>query len=124
MLLHNIYSHRQTRKDLRNNATHAEKTLWLELKGNQMEGYKFRRQHGIGRYIVDFYCPSLKLIIEIDGAVHKGSEAGHHDTLREKELALAGFTILRFSNEDVLFRLNQVLSKIQAFTLNQSTIPS
>ena len=58
------------RKFLRNHSTVPEKLLWEKLKGKQLLGFKFRRQHGIGNYIVDFYCPKLKLGIEIDGVSH------------------------------------------------------
>ncbi len=58
---------KSTRKDLRNNPTSAEKILWEHLKGSNFYGYKFRRQHSIGRYILDFYCPELKISIELDG---------------------------------------------------------
>ena len=63
--IHNIKSQKQRRKNLRNNMTKAEIILWSKLKGKQL-GYKFRRQHGIGKFIVDFYCPVLKMIIEVD----------------------------------------------------------
>lgn len=58
------------RTHLRNNLTQAESRLWSKLKGRQIFDYKFRRQHGIGNYIVDFYCPVLKLVIEVDGESH------------------------------------------------------
>ena len=67
--IHNNKNQKSRRKNLRNNMTKAEIILWSKLKGKQL-GYKFRRQHGIGKYIIDFYCPKLKLIIEVDGDVH------------------------------------------------------
>jgi very-short-patch-repair endonuclease len=63
------------RQYLRTHMTLAEKTLWHLLKGRQLLGYKFRRQHGITDYVVDFYCPELKLVIEADGESHNSSEA-------------------------------------------------
>ena len=67
--IHNIKKLLYRRKDLRNNSTSEEILLWLRLKNSQL-GFKFRRQHSIGGYIVDFYCPSKKLVIEIDGKEH------------------------------------------------------
>jgi len=68
--LNNINYLKDTRKYLRNNLTEAESLLWEVLKGKKLAGRKFRRQHSIGYYIVDFYCPSEKLIIELDGQHH------------------------------------------------------
>lgn len=68
--IHNRKYLKQRRKDLRNNATISEKRLWIALKKSQLKGRKFRRQHSIENYIVDFYCPSEKLIIEVDGNMH------------------------------------------------------
>ena len=69
-LLFNKSSEKNKRKRLRNNATIAEKILWEELKGSKLLGYKFRRQYGVGPFVVDFYCPRLKLAIEVDGSYH------------------------------------------------------
>jgi very-short-patch-repair endonuclease len=68
--LHNRKYLKPIRKSLRNNATSAEATLWNILKNSQVGGYKFRRQHSIGKYVVDFYCPTLQLVIELDGEPH------------------------------------------------------
>ena len=74
------------RKFLRNNSTTAEATLWKSLKRKQIEGLKFRRQHSIENYIVDFYCPTLKLIIELDGEYHNNLVQENKDSLRTEQL--------------------------------------
>ena len=74
------------RKFLRNNSTTAEATLWKSLKRKQIEGLKFRRQHSIENYIVDFYCPTLKLIIELDGENHNNLVQENKDSLRTEQL--------------------------------------
>lgn len=71
--LHNRKHLKDFRKELRNNSTKAESRLWKVLRKRQLEGRKFRRQHSIGNYIVDFYCPEEKLIVELDGAIHCNS---------------------------------------------------
>ncbi|HLX13054.1 MAG TPA: endonuclease domain-containing protein, partial [Bacteroidota bacterium] len=72
-----------TRKLLRNSIPDVEKILWSKLKGSQLHGFKFRRQHGIGPFVVDFYCPSANLIIEVDGATHSTSDEIAQDKMRE-----------------------------------------
>ena len=74
------------RKYIRNNSTSAEVTLWKSLKRKQVEGLKFRRQHSIENYIVDFYCPTLKLIIELDGEYHNNLVQENKDSLRTEQL--------------------------------------
>ena len=86
------------RKRLRNNSTSAEATLWNMLKNRQLEGRKFRRQHSLDNYIVDFYCSSDKLIIELDGDPHGDYIQIQKDERRDQELEKKGYTILRFEN--------------------------
>jgi len=83
---HNKKSLKNYRKDLRNNQTSAETRLWMLLKNKQLEGRKFRRQHSINNFIVDFYCPSEKLVIELDGQVHYNPIAEHQDYKRDNIL--------------------------------------
>ena len=90
------------RKDLRNHATPAEAVLWKMLKGRQLHGRKFRRQHSIGRYILDFYCPEAKLAVELDGDVHADPLRWEADTRRQQELEERGLRVARFSNSEVL----------------------
>jgi very-short-patch-repair endonuclease len=89
------------RSFLRNKATSAEVALWDILKSKQLDGRKFRRQYSIGNYIVDFCCPSEKLIIELDGDPHGEYRRIQKDESRDKYLESLGFTVLRFENKFV-----------------------
>lgn len=111
MKTHNLKRYKETRQALRTNETAAEMILWMQLK-NRPKGNKFRRQHGIGRYIVDFYCPNQRLIIELDGEVHSLPETHEYDQQRETELRGAGFHLLRFSNQQIFQEMDSVLSRI------------
>lgn len=102
------------RKSLRNNATPAERFLWKELKNKQLDGRRFLRQHSILNYIVDFYCPSEKLIIELDGDVHFNEEVQEYDAKRTKELEALDFTVIRFENKMVFELLPSVLRDIKS----------
>jgi len=95
----NISESKVNRRKLRNNMTLAEITLWRHLKNRSMEGLIFRRQFGLGPYIVDFYCPSLRLAIELDGDSHIGREA--YDQRRQKYIERHGIRFLRFLNTEV-----------------------
>ena len=113
--IHNLKEMEVYRKNLRNNGTSAEAFLWNYLKSSKLEGRKFRRQHSIQRYIVDFYCPSEKLIVELDGQVHFNSNAEEYDRKREKDLEALGFTIIRFENKMVFDFLPSVLKNIKDY---------
>lgn len=90
------------RKTLRNNSTSAEAVFWSFLKNKQVDGYKFRRQFGIDHYILDFYCPEVKLAIELDGAVHFSAMAVEKDEIRTEYLSRKhGITLMRFENREV-----------------------
>ncbi|MCC4226772.1 leucine--tRNA ligase [Zunongwangia profunda] len=97
-------------KENRNNPTEAEAALWSQLSNKQLEGYKFRQQHLIGDFIVDFVCLSKKLVIEVDGGIHK--ETKEYDEERTKILADRGFEVLRFKNEEVLGDIDAVLEQV------------
>ena len=98
-------------KQLRKNMTNAEKVLWVYLKTG-IEGLKFRRQHPIGLYIADFYCHKAKLIVEIDGSVHNQKEVKEADNARQKELERWGYTIIRFTNDQVINSITDVIKMI------------
>lgn len=101
------------RRTLRNNMPRPEQLLWYYLKGKNLEDYKFRRQYSIGDYIVDFYCPTLRLAIEIDGDSHfVDSDAMVYDQKREKFLTEHNIKIIRFHNSDVMRNSNAVVNKI------------
>jgi very-short-patch-repair endonuclease len=102
---------------LRKRMTKAEACLWkYVLRASKMKGYDFRRQRPIMNYIADFMCKELMLVIEVDGCSHWNDEAKQKDEQREKVLQLAGFTILRFTDEEVLNNLSQVEEKILRWT--------
>ncbi|MBN8824055.1 MAG: endonuclease domain-containing protein [Spirosoma sp.] len=102
------------RRELRKNPTSSETLLWEKLRDSQLEGRKFRRQHSIGVYILDFYCPAERLAIEVDGSIHQNPETIIHDQERDHTLAQLGITTLRVSNEEVETDLESVLTKIKA----------
>ena len=99
--IHNDPNQKTLRQTLRNNATAAEAILWRALKGKRVEGLKFRRQFGVGHYVIDFYCPEIRLGIELDGGVHKTSYTHEYDEMRSRFLAENGIRVLRFDNEVV-----------------------
>lgn len=99
--LHNRPELKIIRQALRKNATSAEALLWTMLKGKQLRGRKFRRQHSIGNYIVDFYCPSEQLVVELDGAHHLKIEGRLYDERRDEFLAGEGIRVLRLENKSV-----------------------
>lgn len=100
------------RRMLRKNLSKAEAVMRKHLSRKQMCGCKFRRQHGFDRYVVDFYCPELKLAIEIDSESHFQSGAVEYDREREKYIKAFGVRMLRFQNSDVYQNLNGVLEEI------------
>ncbi|MEK6546570.1 MAG: endonuclease domain-containing protein [Nitrospinota bacterium] len=100
------------KRKLRGEMTFAEKRLWLRLKGKQINGLKFRRQHGIGDYIVDFYCPEKRLVIEVDGDVHAYVKQIERDREREGYLKALGLQIVRYTNWDILTNLEEVVEDL------------
>ena len=102
----------QRARELRNNATHAEETLWGYLKTKPL-GFKFRRQHPYSRYILDFYCHAVKLVIEVDGKVHERTDVKLNDEERQKVIEEDGMKFLRFSNEQILKSLEKVILEIE-----------
>jgi very-short-patch-repair endonuclease len=115
-LIHNNEIFIERRRELRQNQTPSEKKLWWYLRGQKL-GAKFKRQHSIGGYILDFYCPEKKLIIELDGEVHNSEEAREYDTVRDKYFIELGYKVLRFKNEEVedKNKIEGVLEKIQSY---------
>ncbi len=100
----------QRSRNLRREMTDAEHKLWQSLRGKQIGGFRFRRQHVLGSYIVDFVCLEAGLIIEVDGSQH--SENADYDMARTVWLAQQGFRVLRFWNNEVLLNLDGVLCSI------------
>jgi len=86
--------------------------LWYELKNSQLAGRKFRRQHSVGNYILDFYCPEERLAIELDGEHHEDDEQKKYDQKRTKFLNGLKITVIRFKNTDVIFGRDSIVKKI------------
>ncbi|RAI93845.1 endonuclease domain-containing protein [Algoriphagus yeomjeoni] len=102
----------QKAKELRKMLTPAERKLWTVLQNKQLDGYKFRRQHPLYKYIADFYCHELRLVIELDGEVREGEEQREHDINRDAVIKEYGIHILRFRNQKILSDLPKVLEQI------------
>jgi len=92
--------------------TDAEKLLWSRIRGKQLKDYQFYRQRIIGNYIVDFYCPKAKLIIELDGGQHFRGETLKEDKVRDDYMRGHKLTVIRFSDRDVFENLNGVVERI------------
>jgi very-short-patch-repair endonuclease len=102
----------QAARSMRREPTAAEEVLWSALRRNQVAGLKFRQQHPVGRFVLDFYCASCKLAVEVDGDVHH--EQTERDAERTKVLERYGYRVLRFRNEQVLQELPKVVQEIAA----------
>src|SRR3972149_8440668 len=96
---------------MRAEPTLAERKLWKKLSKLQLDGYRFRRQHIINRFIVDFYCPEVRLIVEVDGEIHKKQKL--LDKERHAFLQDLGYRILHFTNQEVFLKTTEVLVLIQ-----------
>ncbi len=110
---HDPRQSKENRKELLKTLTPAEAFLWKQLKGKKFNGRKFRRQHGIDYYIVDFYCAEEKLIIELDGDVHMNATSEEKDHKRKERLTAIGFKVIRFENKMVFENLPSVLMEIE-----------
>lgn len=98
---------------MRKNPTSAEDALWELLRNRRFNGLKFRRQHAVDRFIVDFICPEVGLLIEVDGPIH--SQTKEEDHIREDHLKALGLEVLRLSNEEVLKSPEVVLDRVEEF---------
>ena len=99
---------------LRKEMTKAEACLWkYVLRAGKMKGFQFRRQRPVLNYIADFMCKELMLVVEVDGSIHQLEEIVKSDGIRQKALEHAGFTVLRFTNEEVLENINAVHSYLE-----------
>ncbi len=101
---------REKARELRRPQTPAEQVLWASLQDRRLDGLKFRRQHPIGPFIADFYCAECHLVIEIDGDVH--SDQVEYDGARSEWLNERGYTVLRFTNQEVQHQMRAVLEEI------------
>ena len=108
---------------MRQNPTPAESRLWQRLRSKQILGFRFRRQHPIERFIVDFYCRDARLVVEVDGPFHDLPQAQAYDEARQKCLEEKGLTLLRFSNDQVLYATDAVLDEIAAHLSHHASDP-
>ncbi|MGZ3854267.1 MAG: endonuclease domain-containing protein [Flavisolibacter sp.] len=103
---------------LRMQQTFAEEILWDYLRTKPLS-FKFRRQHPFASYILDFYCHPLKLAIEVDGSVHQREDVKENDEIRQKQLEEAGLSFIRFSNDQIILRLEEVIQQIESYLHRQ-----
>ena len=103
---------KRRRRELRRNQTDAERALWGKVRNKQFFGMKFFRQYSIGPYILDFYCPAMKLVVELDGGQHNESDKKGRDAARSEYLKSQGIDVMRFWNNEVLLDIEGVLSKM------------
>lgn len=103
--------------------TKSEAVLWKHINCSSL-GYKFRRQHGVGKYVVDFYCPKLKLAVEVDGITHGNEKAFEKDVTRDEFLELNGITVRRYNSGQILNDLKNVLADLYnvCIILNQKWV--
>lgn len=113
------------RRELRQRNTVAERQLWILLRRFREVGLSFRRQHSIGWYIADFYCPKAKLVIELDGPVHENDESIEYDRIRDEFMKSSGLTVIRFKNHEItenptnaLLKIKEILNKQTSLTTN------
>ena len=103
---------KQYSRQLRKNMTDAERRIWAKIRMKQLKGYQFYRQKPIGDYIVDFFCPRVKLVIEVDGSQHFSDETTEYDKIRSEYLSSLGLKVLRFTNTEVLTHIESVIESI------------
>jgi len=104
---------RQVAKGMRRSPTPAEAALWELLRSKRIDNLRFRRQHPLGPFVLDFCCTAIRLVIEVDLAVHLGAEQQARDEARTEQLAAYGYQVLRFSNDDVLKQPEVVAARIR-----------
>jgi very-short-patch-repair endonuclease len=106
-------------RKLRSQHTDAERNLWYHLRAGRLQGFKWRRQHPLPPYIVDFYCHDLRLVVELDGGQHSDAV----DAIRTQTLARRGMHVLRFWNHQVLLEMDAVLDAVWAFASRRTLSP-
>jgi len=111
------------KRRLRSDVTGPETRLWSRLRARQLQGLKFRRQHGIGPYIVDFYCPEQSLVIEVDGDSHADADQIVKDQLLDRYFQSLGLRVIRYINDDIVKNLDGVLEDLAERLSSGSTSP-
>lgn len=120
MRINNLHFLKERRRELRNNPTKYEELLWKRLVKKKLDGIKFRRQHSLNHYIVDFYCATYKLIVEVDGEIHNRPENQEKDRIRDKELKELGYHTLRFTNQQVELDIENVIKEIKIYVSSRT----
>jgi len=110
---YNKSSEKEKRRKLRQNQTNAEELVWRYLRNKQMLGYKFKRQYSVDHFVIDFYCPELKLAVEVDGASHNDPERQKNDISRQKYLEAFNIKFVRIKDEELLGNPNNEFMKIE-----------
>jgi very-short-patch-repair endonuclease len=118
--IYNRKKDKEKRRYLRRHMPKSEVILWSKLKNRQMHGERFLRQFGVDAYVLDFYCPRLKLAIEVDGDSHFVPGAEEYDTVRQEHIEAYGIRFLRFTNADVCRNINGVCQRIYEEIENSS----
>lgn len=113
---------KEYRRHLRRELTAAERILWLVLRARRFRHLKVRRQHSLDKYVVDFYIPSCKMVIEVDGEVHLDTGQQQYDQQRDATLTTLGYRVLRFHNREIYHQLDSVLDRIAESIYQKSTI--
>ena len=111
---------KEYRRLLCHDMTPSERMLWKHISDKQLDGWRFRRQHGFGPYVLDFYCPVLKLCIEVDGELHQRTDVFEKDKERTSFLESNGIKVIRFTNDEIENDISDVLERIRRFINNNS----
>ena len=110
--IYNRKAQTSLRRKLRSESPKAERLLWWRLRGRQLDGLKFRRQYGVGEYVIDFFCPTARLAVEVDGESHFTPIAESQDAKRQAVIESLGIRVLRFTNPQVYDGLDAVVDEI------------
>ncbi len=113
---------KEYRRHLRRELTPAERILWMVLRARRFRHLKVRRQHSLDKYVVDFYIPSCKLVIELDGEIHLNPGQEQYDQQRDITLTMLGCRVLRFRNQDIYYHLDSVLDRIAEMVYRKTAI--
>jgi very-short-patch-repair endonuclease len=109
----NKTSEKEKRRKLRKDQTFCEKIMWTYLRDRKTLGYKFRRQYSVDHYVIDFYCPELKLAIELDGSIHDEPDQKEYDKHRQEYLEKFGVRFIRITNDELMGNANRAFNKIE-----------
>ncbi len=109
----NKSTEKEKRRKLRRDQTFCEKIVWIYLRDRKTLGYKFRRQYSVDHYVIDFYCPELKLAVELDGSIHDALDRKEYDAYRQEYLESYGKTFCKITNDELMGNANMAFKKIE-----------